>query len=62
MYITISVRQKHVKNIWFYFRADNVAKGIVESLHKGENGSVWVVEDEKGVFKIEVPEIEIMKI
>ncbi|XP_073980446.1 15-hydroxyprostaglandin dehydrogenase [NAD(+)]-like isoform X2 [Rhodnius prolixus] len=43
-------------------QADNVAKGIVESLHKGENGSVWVVEDEKGVFKIEVPEIEIMKI
>uniref|UniRef100_A0A023F7C3 Putative 15-hydroxyprostaglandin dehydrogenase n=1 Tax=Triatoma infestans TaxID=30076 RepID=A0A023F7C3_TRIIF len=38
---------------------DNVAQGIMESLHKGENGSVWMIEDEKGARKIEIPEIKV---
>uniref|UniRef100_A0A069DQG3 15-hydroxyprostaglandin dehydrogenase [NAD(+)] n=1 Tax=Panstrongylus megistus TaxID=65343 RepID=A0A069DQG3_9HEMI len=42
-------------------KADNVAEGIMESLHKGENGSVWMIEDVKGARQIEIPKIDVME-
>lgn len=39
-----------------FLRVESVARGVIHIIRVGENGSVWVTEDEKEAFKIDIPD------
>ncbi|KAK5639747.1 hypothetical protein RI129_010558 [Pyrocoelia pectoralis] len=40
---------------------DNVAKGVISIIEEGDNGSVWVVEDNEEPYELDFPDIQSMQ-
>lgn len=45
-----------LKTIYFIYRVDNVARGMITLITKGENGSVWVSEGNQPIYEMNFPE------
>lgn len=42
--------------IYFNFRTENVARGMMTLITKGDNGSIWVCEGNEPVYEINIPD------